>query len=514
VRRALLVYTSALLWASIGCKGGAGPRTVLPSLTIFLDVDGGVSLPFTDLLDAGIDFGTVPVLVPSDRKVVLGNNGGTELTINSFAVDGGAFSLLTAEPTKVPSGGNVSLPLRFMATAEQTYQGSIRITSDDPTYPDVQLALIGRGFTVGALTVIPDPISFGAVGEGTSQIETVTLKSTGTTYLAISDIALASGTDPAFSIISAVPSPDAGSTLIDAGSFVQIALQFSPVAGTPLFLDGGANVLLISSSDPNHQPNYSVPLVAQTVGAPVPLIGDPGIVPVGALVTLDGGASYDPGGLYPLTYAWTLLRTAPGSQSQLSSVTVPFPQILADRPGDYRFSLSVTNDAGVQSLAPAFATLHARPSEDIYVELVWVPTGAPNMQSLVDLDLHFLDSSLDAGLNGPYDCFWANRDPGFDGGPFQAVCSDDQIVGPGPEWAGYANPPGGSTYAIAVNYFASHGQMLQTDATVRVFIYGILEAEFTQTLSTVGQVWWVADVNWPWTADGGIVILTDAGTPP
>jgi hypothetical protein len=292
-------------------------------------------------------------------------------------------------------------------------------------------------------------------------------------------------------------------------------LQFTPSSSTPLVIDGGNNALLIASSDPNHQPYYSVPLVAQTIQAPVALIADPGVVPVGATVTLDGGASNDPGGLYPLSYAWTLQYIPAGSQAQLSSTTVAFPQITADQPGVYNFQLSVTNSAGVSSLTSAHATLTARPSEDIYVELVWAPHGAPTTQSLVDLDLHFLDSTLDGGLNGANDCFWANPNPGGDaGGPFEATCGPDQIVGPGPEWAGYANPPNGNTYTVAVDYYSDHNQPPETDATVRIFIYGILEAELTQTLSTPGQVWWVADVNWPWNADGGIVLLTDAGVSP
>ncbi len=516
MKRGLLAITLSLLSASIACKGGSGPRQVNPSLTIFLSVDGGQDLQMGDLIDGGIDFGTVPVLVPVVQTLVLGNNGGAPLTIGSFALlpDGGPFTLLVGTPTDVQAGANVLLPLQFVAPAQAAYEGTITFTSSDPNNPDVSIALRGLGSTQGGLTVTPDPVNFGAVGEGTSQIEVVTLQSNGTAALVVSDVVLAPGTDPAFSIVSAAPNPDAGSATIDAGDSVQIALQFSPVPGTPIFIDGGTNALLITSNDPNHQPAYSVGLVAQMIGAPVAIIADPGVVPVGATVTLDGGASYDPGNLYPLSYSWALVRSPPGSTSGLSSTTVAFPMIYADQPGDYDFSLSVTNDAGVQCLTPATARLTARPSEDIYVQLVWVPHDAPTTQSLVDLDLHFLATSLDAGLNGPDDCFWANPTPGYDGGPFQATCSGDQIIGPGPEWAGYANPPDATTYTIAVDYYSDHNQAPETDATVRIFIYGILEAEIVQTLSTPGEVWWTAEVNWPWLLDGGIVVLVDGGVPP
>jgi len=523
VRQATRLSLTALVLALTACKGGPGTRPVLPSLTLALELDGGLDggtvLSLSGLLDAGVDFGTVPVLVPADRTLLLGNIGGTELSVTAVVLlpDGGAFSLLVPTPTVVPSGGVVPLPLSFVAEAQQTYQGSLTIQSDDSQNASIQIPLIGRGSTQGKLEVTPDPIDFGPVGEGTSQFATVTLKSTGTAYLLISDISLAPGTDPAFTIASAVPNLDAGTTTaIDAGDSVQLALQFAPVAGTPIHPDGG--FLLIQSSDPNQQPYLSVPLLAQVIGAPVPLIGDPGVVPVGALVTLDGGASYDPGGLYPLTYSWSLTYKPGGSQAQLSDVTVPFPQIVVDRPGPYRLSLNVTNDAGVQSLSPAFATINARPTEDIYVELVWQPHGAPNVRSLVDLDLHFLNLGYPgAFLNGAYDCFWGNRNPGIDGGTFGAICSEDAIVGPGPEWAGYANPANG-VYTVAVDYYSTHGQAaVATDATVRIYIYGILAAQLTQELTTVGDTWWVANIGWPWVADGGlelIGVVNDGGTPP
>jgi hypothetical protein len=502
--------------ALVACKGGPGTKVVFPSLSVSLDLDGGASLSVGELLDGGIDFGTVPVLILAKRTLLIGNTGGTDLTVQAVTLlpDGGAFSMLAAPPTTVTPGGSIPLPLGFIAQAQQDYQGSLTLQTDDQQNPTLTFALTGRGSTQVKLEVSPDPIDFGAVGEGTTQYETVTLQSTGTAALLVLSIALSSGTDPAFGIVSAVPSPDGGGTLIDAGSSVQIALQFKPVAGTPIFPDGGA--LLIQSTDPDHQP-FSVPLVAQMIAAPVPLIGDPGTVPVGATVTLDGGASYDPGGLYPLTYAWQLTKKPGGSQAQLSDVTIPFPQMVADQPGRYDFALSVTNDAGVQSLGVATASLYAKPLQDIYIELVWAPTGAPATQSLVDLDLHFM--SPGAWLNGAYDCYWANNTPQMNGygGSFLALCSEDQIVGPGPEWAEYSNPTPG-TYSVGVVYYSTHGQtMVNTDATVRIYIYGIIEYEQTRTLSTVGDIWWAANINWPWLADGGISIVdvvNDAGRPP
>ena len=57
-------------------------------------------------------------------------------------------------------------------------------------------------------------------------------------------------------------------------------------------------------------------------------------------------------------------------------------------------------------------------------------------------------------------------------------------------------------YRIAVHYYADNEEISQwptstSNATIRVFVFGLLRAEFNHPLSTEGDVWVVGDVVFP-----------------
>lgn len=89
--------------------------------------------------------------------------------------------------------------------------------------------------------------------------------------------------------------------------------------------------------------------------APVARPGPDLAVPVGRVATLQGGASYDPDGNTPLTYAWTLVARPTGSSSALTGAGTDTAGIAPDQPGRYTVQLVVT-DAKSKSSAPA--TVH------------------------------------------------------------------------------------------------------------------------------------------------------------
>jgi PKD repeat protein len=90
-------------------------------------------------------------------------------------------------------------------------------------------------------------------------------------------------------------------------------------------------------------------LVTVTNTAPVANAGAPQTVNVGAQVTLNGGASSDPDGHTPLTYAWT--QTG-GPAVTLSSATAAQPTFTAPAaPATLTFELVVTDSRGLASAA-------------------------------------------------------------------------------------------------------------------------------------------------------------------
>ncbi len=433
-----------------------------------------------------LDFGAVPVLNVKSLPLVLTDDGEAPLAVSSTTLTpaDGPFAISGSPPATVQGGGGqATLTVTFTPPDEESYQGTLVLSTDDPTQPSVTVDLTGQGSTAGKLDVSPDPIDFGQVGEGNTGLQSLTLSSVGTAPLIVSSLSFGSGTDPAFSFAASTSIPDGGLVIPNVApqNTVAIPLRFSPTSATAATAQGS---VVIVSTDPS-RPELSVPVTGERILAPICAIADPGTVAVGSLVTLDGSGSRDPGGNTPLTYAWTMTAKPAGSAAVLTNTDGPHPQLVADQAGGYGFSLDVTNALGVEDLSPCTATLSARPADDLYVEMIW-----DNLP--VDMDLHFLGPG--GTLDSPaLDCNGNNQNPSG----FAATCSDDHLTGPGPEWAEDANPAAG-TYTIAVVYYSSHGVANPTtNVTVRVYEFGIVKAQLTQQLTTEKQVWEVATIDWP-----------------
>lgn len=82
---------------------------------------------------------------------------------------------------------------------------------------------------------------------------------------------------------------------------------------------------------------------------PVAKAGADQSVAAGAVVMLDGSASFDPEG-FPLTFSWTLFPPA-GSLAVLSEADTPTPFFRADVGGSYRAELLVSDPQGADARA-------------------------------------------------------------------------------------------------------------------------------------------------------------------
>jgi hypothetical protein len=440
-----------------------------------------------------LSFGAVPVLNPSSQTVVLTDVGEADLTVSAITVTpaGGPFALQGTAPHSVAGGGgSQTLTVTFTPPAQESYQGALLIASDDPTTPSLSIALTGQGSTQCQLTVAPNPLDAGAVGQGDTILSQLTLTSGGTAPCIVNSISLGAGTDPSFTFASSTTTPATISN-VGADNSVPLSLRFSPTAQTPATATGS---VVIASTDPNN-PSLTVPISGQRILAPVCAIAAPGTQPVGSVVILDGSGSYDPGNNTPLIYAWQMLSKPGGSSATLTNLNGPNPQLTVDQPGSYSFQLDVTNSLGIQDAQSCFATLTARPADDLYVEMIW-----DNLP--VDMDLHFLapGGSLNQAAT---DCNGNNQDPTG----FSATCSDDHLTGPGPEWAADADPASG-TYTIDVIYYSTHGVANpSSNVTVRVYVYGVVAGVFTQQMTQASSAdattcagpscWQVATIAWP-----------------
>lgn len=230
-------------------------------------------------------------------------------------------------------------------------------------------------------------------------------------------------------------------------------------------------------------------------GEPVSDAGaDQEVAPLDTVV-LDGTASYDPDGNEPLTYSWSFASTPSGSSASLSSSSSPEPRFFADLAGTYELDLQVTNSIGVIDSTPDTVVIEAVPSSSFYVQLTW--------DTAMDLDLHLLDGSGPL-FKSPGDACYCNTNPnwGGSGSTDDASLDIDAIYGYGPETTTIEAPADGD-YAIRVHFYGESGfpecfgACQASEATVDLYIDGVLTETWTETLTDQGDVWEVATLAWP-----------------
>ena len=441
-----------------------------------------------------LDFGTLPVLNVKSLEVRLENVGRAKLTVSNLALqkNDGIFTLGTV-PAEIEGGGAETLTISFTPLAEQAYEDTLTFQTDDEDHAQVTIKLTGVGSTRAIIAVDPMTIDFGRVAECGSQVQLLSIQSKGTADLVINSIGFAPGTDPAFTFVGSTRTPAVVKTTDVNGlpGEIQLTLRVNVPEGASGVLDGG---IVITSTDPDQQ-TLTVPISATVNRAPVPVIGELGNAAPGQTVTLDGSGSNDPDLDAPLTYAWTL-RSKPLASS--TAILDPDAGVTSmpldpDVPGAYEVQLSVTDSTGATSCKPARKTVVAAPAQKLLVEMFWDNAGT-------DVDLHVL-RTVSALINTPPDdCFYQNRTP--DWGVVGDATDDPELVrdaltGYGPEVFGYVEPIATTYRIVPVLQNTLLSPTPDSKVTVRVYLFGVLKAEVSKTLSTAGEVWKALDVTWP-----------------
>ena len=210
----------------------------------------------------------------------------------------------------------------------------------------------------------------------------------------------------------------------------------------------------------------------------------------------------------PLSYLWTLTPPS-GSTSVLERATGAMPSFFTDITGPYEVKLVVSDALGIES-APATLVVDALPKNAVRIELTWDHPDS-------DLDLHLI---REGGRFCACDSDCHYRDCGrrptwFPGrGGENPTLDIDDFEGFGPEninidGEGPMRTVQDGRYRIAVHYYATNARVSTwpttvSNATVRVYIYGLLAAELTKALTDDDQVWYAGTFEWP-----GRVVVPD-----
>ncbi|GEN06714.1 hypothetical protein SAMN05443572_104655 [Myxococcus fulvus] len=505
-----------------------------------------------------LDFGAVPALNERTVSLPLVNVGRASLRVVSAVVeeDGSPFRIVSV-PEEVPAQAETSLVLAFVPPRESSYTATLVLRTDDPIQEDVEVSLRGEGRTAAVLELEPALLDFGRVAEGSSVVRPVKLRSRGSAPLVLESLTLEApggprvGSERTLAVAHparmsstpesltapkkghAMPSPGRGGpfdvpapespavqspgsevaslaqasltsaspvfqlvgstrtpTVLDLASEVEVSVRYAVPSGVSA--EDVSGTLVLRTTDPD-QREARVPLRGSVNLAPVPVVSAPGESVPGGEVVLDGTASMDPDGEGPLTYAWELVSLPVGARARLLSPAASSSVLRLDPvvSGEYEVALTVADAAGARSLRPTRARVVAVPAQQLWVDVTW-------NHAETDLDLHVL-RGVDAALGSVDDCHYANPRPdwGTPGFTEDPELLRDRLTGFGPEVFGYERPVSG-TYRVAVVLSRENGAVdPRSEATVRVYDRGVLKGEFRRTLSRQGEVWTVADVQWP-----------------
>ncbi|MCB9777112.1 MAG: choice-of-anchor D domain-containing protein [Alphaproteobacteria bacterium] len=464
-------------------------RVALPLVGLLLaacgpDTNINRLIPDMAVAPESLDFGRVVIGEGGTLELQIVNAGAGPLSISDISMaDGPAAAAYTVMPAQLDldASSSETVLVTFEPDDLTTYSGELLIGSNDPERPLVAVPVTGEGGNGGPdLVLDKTSLDFGDVEVGDSETAVFTIRNQGDSPLVIE----ASSPQGGSGAFTAVTDPR-GETIGVNGSFT-VLMEY-----TPETTDGDEGTFTLLSNDPD-DPELTVSLAGNGGGVssyPVAIIAGPTVGAPSETVIMDGTGSYDPGGLTPLTYSWTLLEQPEASIATLSNTALSAPFLTMDTAGSYTVALQVFNTDGVAS-ATALHTVQAIPADDVYVLLSWDEDDA-------DLDLHLVRDDAGGTWNLSADCCWCNKNPDWGTG---GDSSDDPLLaldadhGGGPESIHISDPADGE-YFVRVHYFQDDGAG-QVEATVRVYVAGE-QVEVWRRDMTHNELWEVGYVRWP-----------------
>jgi hypothetical protein len=471
--------------------------------------------------------GDVPIGETATQTAEIKNVGRESLKISEWILSNDEFVLRFTDrlnpPDELAPGESVMIAIEFTAPDDEEHRGTLTIQSNDPDEGEWDIDLFANAKFPCLETVPDDVVNFGEVESDESVDRIVEIRNCSPNAATTFTMQGLTG-DPAFSFAE---EPDFETLTLEVGESVSVVINFAPP------VPGEYTGTLDFTSDDEFRPEHSLEL--RGVGAegqcPTPVIiasnPDRGeeiaqptntfeVLPLDTMrLSADDSTAYD--GKRIERYEWTLVSKPQDSAAAFANAPANRRnELYLDLAGDYVVELEVWDDEGVKSCAPARMTLRAIADEDIHIQLVWDTPNDPNQNdsSGSDVDVHLLHP-FGQWNRTPWDCFWQNlipdwgesRPSGVDSldceqDPDRPGCHDDpsldidDVDGWGPENINLNNPEPDTRYAVGVHYFSDHGYSVSF-ATIRIFIGGVLRAEYSRQRLIDQEFWYVADIDWP-----------------
>ncbi len=434
-----------------------------------------------------------------------------------------AFSLDDEWPVELVSTASGTATVIVRPAVVSTIKAVLIVTAEEGArpFPRVEVPITVDAVDLGLPDILVDPddeLEFDRIGQGDVVRAHLDVKNVGTRDLIIDEV-----------FLEDVDGERLDEDQIEA-SPIKLASQFSgdpfaPQASTTVDLvfapqDTARHeaIVVIASNDPD-EPEVRVKVGGAGSVCPVAvatLLGDPDRIEPLDTVRVDGTESYstEPDVTIPEIggYQWTLEQRPIGSTAVLDTPDASRSHITTDIAGAYVARLVVTDSTGVRSCNDALVQIDVRPTEELHIELVWDHPTA-------DLDLHMVREG-GTRFNHDGDVYFSNRTPEYslETPGWSQVAEENPVLdaddsrGYGPENGNIKNPATGSTWNVFVHYWKSNtdGDPFTT-ATLRIYVYGSLQAELTQAFSADETMWHAIELQWP-DVDLGAATITPRNT--
>lgn len=418
-----------------------------------------------------------------------------------------AFRVVEEEwPQTIASGGETTFRVIVRPDVVSTIEGVVRVTGDEFTktsvegqnWVDVPITVESADLGLPDIHAEPDELEFDRIGQGDVVRDFVEVENVGVANLIIDRAWLVTMDDDdeeydgPIRLVTTIPQ-DAP---LGSGQGASLELAFAPQD-----TERHEARLRIDSNDPDEDPLF-IPIGGAGSACPIAvakLLEDPATIEPLDTVRLDGHDSYHPEPARSVVrWEWALEQRPIGSTATLTASDLERVELTADIAGQYVARLHVYDDTDVRSCDASVLTIDVKPKEELHVELVWDHDEA-------DLDLHIVRQG-GALFNHDGDVYFSNKEPAntpetpsWSTDPDENPTLDvDDDEGYGPENGNIVDPAAGSIWNVYVHYWRDNtDQDPFTTATLRVYVYGALQTELTQTFSEEETMWQAIEIAWP-----------------
>jgi hypothetical protein len=175
--------------ASTGNANGTISIATNAGSPVTIAVSGTGTQSGLSISPATFDFGSVVDGQTKSQNFTLTNTGTATLTVTQISVAGSGYSASGLNtPTTIGVGKTAAFSLLFAPTTAGSLSGSVSISSDAPSSPNVA-SVAGTG-VAASVTISPSPssLSFGNVNAGSSSSKSVTITNSGNSSVTLSQV--------------------------------------------------------------------------------------------------------------------------------------------------------------------------------------------------------------------------------------------------------------------------------------------------------------------------------------